>query len=78
MKEHAQFSRTEIEDTIAQLESIMVNIKRQSTDQPEAIKQTFPTLSSNRINQLLSEPLDAEEMITRTKQLIQFFIGKTY
>lgn len=45
MREQAQLSRAEIENTIAQLESIMVNLKRQATDQPEAIKNAFLPLN---------------------------------
>lgn len=78
MKEHAQFSLTEIHSAIEQLETIIVSIKRQTTDNREAIQETFPTLSRSRVDKLLTEPLDSNEMIEQTKQLIQFLIGKTY
>lgn len=78
MKQQAHFSSSEIEATIAQLEAIMVHIKRQTTDQPEALRQAFPTLSHSRMDQLLSEPLTADKIVAQTKELIQSLIAKTY
>ena len=57
----------------------MVNTQRPTVDEQKALQKLFPTLSHARMDELLSEePLTPDAMVQRTKDVIQFLIGKTY
>lgn len=79
MKNTTQFSSEEVNDIIDQLEGLMVNIQRQSTDDHEAIQEAFPTLDRSAVDRHLAEgPATSDDMIRQTKQLVQYLIGKIH
>ena len=79
LKNSIPFSPQEIDSIVEQLETIMVDTQRTTVDEREALQAFFPTLSRARMDDLLSEePLTPDVIVQRTKELIQFLIGKTY